>query len=264
MNKIPKYVEIINYYEENIRNGNLKPGDKIDKEIAICKTFNASRMTVNKAMTFLSQNGYIYRISGYGSFVTDDYLNRVAARSKHPSGITDMIEKGGMKAGTELLEYGIVKGKKNPKVAKMLEIGEDDYMHYFKRLRTGDGEPIVISYSYIVYDMLPDFDVKCLDGSFNYYMDKVKHIKRTYGSSQASAVLPDDEQKILFKNRNIALLKQELFWYVDGRPFEVTYHYFAGDKFAVSEEVNLVDDNGKADYQVVTKVERVFNSEQEQ
>ena len=72
----------------------------------------------------------------------------------------------------------------------------------------------------------------------------------------------DEEQKALFKNREIALLKQQLFWYVDGSPFEVTYHYFAGDKFVVSEEVNLVDDNGKSDYQVVNKFERLVNDEE--
>lgn len=242
MNKIPKYVEIINYYEENIRNGNLKPGDKIDREIDICKTFETSRMTVNKAMTFLSQNGYIYRVSGYGSFIIDDYLNHAPNRSEQLSGITAMIEKGGMKAGNELLEYGVIKGKKNREAATMLEIGDDDYMHYFKRLRTGDGEPLVISCSYVAYDMLPDFDIKCLDGSFNEYLYKVKHIKKTLGRIRAQAVLPDDEQKKLFNNRNIAILRQDLFWYVDGRPFEATCNLFAGDKFELGDEVRLKAD----------------------
>jgi len=226
--------------------------------MAICKTFNASRMTVNKAMTFLNQNGYIYRVSGYGTFVTDEYLNRINARSKQPSGIKDMIEKGGMVPGTELLEYGIIKGKKDPEVAKKLGLGEEEYMHFFKRLRTGDGEPIVLSYSYIVFDLMPDFDVKCLEDSFNEYMTKVKNIRRTYGSSMTTAVLPDEEQKTLFKNRDIALLRQELFWYVNDKPFEVTYHYFAGDKFAITEEVNLAGENGELDYQVITKVERIM------
>lgn len=53
----------------DIESGRLKPDEKIPSETQLAKTFSASRMTANRALKELTEEGRIVRIQGVGSFV---------------------------------------------------------------------------------------------------------------------------------------------------------------------------------------------------
>ena len=74
MAKNPKYIEIANYFIEKIRNQEFKVNDPLESEEKLCSQFNVSHMTMAKAMNELSINGYIKRIPGKGTFISDNYL----------------------------------------------------------------------------------------------------------------------------------------------------------------------------------------------
>ena len=137
-----------------------------------------------------------------------------------------------MKPGSELLEYKIIKGKDNKQVAKELNVGNEDFIHYFVRLRTGNGKPVVLSYSYINYSLLPNFDIRCLHDSFNSYIGNLGII-RSSGYTEFSAVLPDKEQAKIVGSTNKALLKQKIFWRYLNRPFEITTHYYLDERMSI-------------------------------
>ena len=50
MSKNPKYIKIMSDLESQIKNNELNPGDQIPTEKNLCEMYNASRMTVNKAI----------------------------------------------------------------------------------------------------------------------------------------------------------------------------------------------------------------------
>jgi GntR family histidine utilization transcriptional repressor len=54
---------------KDIESGNLKPDDRVPSETKLAKIFNASRMTANRALKELTEEGRIVRIQGVGSFV---------------------------------------------------------------------------------------------------------------------------------------------------------------------------------------------------
>ncbi len=54
MGRKAKYLEIENYFIQNIENGNFELNQLIPRETELCDKFGTSRMTVNKAMTNLS------------------------------------------------------------------------------------------------------------------------------------------------------------------------------------------------------------------
>lgn len=54
---------------KDIESGNLKPDDKVPSETQLAKAFNASRMTANRALKELTDEGRIVRVQGVGSFV---------------------------------------------------------------------------------------------------------------------------------------------------------------------------------------------------
>lgn len=54
---------------KDIESGRLKPDDRVPSETQLAKVFNASRMTANRALKELTQEGRIVRVQGVGSFV---------------------------------------------------------------------------------------------------------------------------------------------------------------------------------------------------
>ncbi|MBR4421679.1 MAG: GntR family transcriptional regulator [Erysipelotrichaceae bacterium] len=244
MKKNPKYIEIEQFFIDKIKNGELLPDQQIPSEASLCEQFSASRMTVNKAMTNLSNKGYIRRVPGNGSFVYDRYTDLDTDVIRQHS-ISDEIRSYGMTPGSELLEYKIIQGKDVPQIASELEVKDDEYIHYFLRLRTGDGKPVVLSYTYIVYDLLPSLDIRCLQDSFNTYLNE-QGIKRTSGYTVFSATLPNKEQAEIIGTDNIALLRQKIFWNYRNKPFEITYHYYFDERMSVV--INRNHDDSQDDF----------------
>lgn len=242
MKKKAKYIEIIDYYKNEIENGHLKEGDILPFENEICTQFNVSHMTFTKAMNELAIKGYIHRIPKKGTIVSSAYKKRVKKQLFEVSSITSQIVNAGMKPRSELYKYAILKGKDIPEIAKILSIKENEYIHYFIRLRYADADLICISYTYVSQAIIPTIDITCLEGSFNEYVNKLG-IQRSYGKSEFCATLPSTEQAKIIGNSHIPLLKQTIFWHANNSPFELTYHYFIGEQYSVTQDLRIILDN---------------------
>ena len=55
---------------ERIRSGKIRPGERLPAEKALAEEFDVSRITIQKAMSMLVQDGYIVRRPGRGSFTS--------------------------------------------------------------------------------------------------------------------------------------------------------------------------------------------------
>ena len=67
-----KYETIYKDILANIRNGVLKNGDKVPTEHEIMDQYMVSRITAQRALNYLSENNYVERQPGRGSFVKFD------------------------------------------------------------------------------------------------------------------------------------------------------------------------------------------------
>jgi GntR family histidine utilization transcriptional repressor len=63
------YEKIKKSVVKDIESGKLNPDDKVMSETKLAKFFNASRMTANRALKELTEEGRIVRIQGVGTFV---------------------------------------------------------------------------------------------------------------------------------------------------------------------------------------------------
>jgi DNA-binding transcriptional regulator YhcF (GntR family) len=66
---IPKYLQIADYFREQIENGQLPPGAEIDSERVIAETFGVSRPTATRAIAALRQWNLVSSQPGLGTFV---------------------------------------------------------------------------------------------------------------------------------------------------------------------------------------------------
>lgn len=68
----PLYVQIQEHFKDLILNGELKENDKIPSEKEVMEQFSVSRITVANALMQLAKEGWIYRVPGRGSFVSEE------------------------------------------------------------------------------------------------------------------------------------------------------------------------------------------------
>ncbi|MFA6948602.1 MAG: GntR family transcriptional regulator [Eubacteriales bacterium] len=71
MDKTPKHAAISDYITSLISSGELAAGDRIPKETELAQKFSVSRITVQRAMRTLIENGAVTSIQGSGTYVRD-------------------------------------------------------------------------------------------------------------------------------------------------------------------------------------------------
>ena len=206
MNQRPKYIQIKDCILKDIKNHTLHAGDQIPTESELCERFEVSRMTVNKAISALTSEGYIRRIAGKGSFVTSSLVQK--QYHHQPISFTEDMKSIGLKPGARLLDYRIYRGSElSPEITQRLQAEPDDLIHYFSRIRTGNGIIISISYNYVPCKTIPAIDIACLENSFFEFVKKLGFTGLYTVGFSLCATLPTPEQKKLLEIENEALLK---------------------------------------------------------
>ena len=230
--KESKYRIIEEYILKQIENGELSVGDQIMTEEQLSQMFSFSRMTVNKALNHLNEAGYIKRIPGKGSFVATPVYHK---SSINISSFSEDMKQIGLNAGSKLLTYQVVKASAFPDIRDKLNLNNDDMIHYFIRLRTGNNIPIAISYNYVSANIVSAIDISQLNQSFYGYLDSLG-IMRVAKDMELSAYLPDEQQKQYLQIDNTALLVATHVTYtsVNGRevPFEYCKTCYNGDSYS--------------------------------
>jgi DNA-binding LacI/PurR family transcriptional regulator len=79
----PFYKNIYDFVLDAINTGKLLPGDKVPSEKELCEQFTVSRITSKRALELLTEQGYIIRFPGKGSFVAE----KVREPRKPPRGL---------------------------------------------------------------------------------------------------------------------------------------------------------------------------------
>lgn len=229
-----KYQQIVEYIRHSIDKGEFNTNDQIPTEEELCKKFGFSRMTVNKALAKLADNGYITRVPGKGSFVNGPHVIKDVNEA---FSFTEDMAHIGLVAGSKLISYELIKGSDKPSIAKKLQLDEDDFIHYFVRLRTGNNIPIAISYTYISAKIVPAIDISSLNHSFYEYL-RIIGLNPTVFKHEFKASIPTPKQKKLLQADNIALLCSQHISYtpINGVnvPFEYIETYYNGDTYTYS------------------------------
>lgn len=73
----PQYLKVKTHLREGIASGRWRPGERLPSESELTEQFGVSRMTVNRALRELHQEGMVDRVQGVGSFVAE--LHRIAS-----------------------------------------------------------------------------------------------------------------------------------------------------------------------------------------
>ena len=79
---MPKYMELVEWIQEQIFSKNLLPNQKLYSENELKEMFGFSRQTVRHAIGVLEQEGIVRRVKGSGTYINDIRLLNLERRSK--------------------------------------------------------------------------------------------------------------------------------------------------------------------------------------
>lgn len=226
-----KYHKIASDIKEDILKGNYKPNEQLPFEKEICEKYNASRMTVKKALDLLVAEGLIVKRRGSGSFIkdiTEEEIQNIIEK-KQFLGLTNTSL--GHEVKSKVLDFEIVKA--DEKIASTFKIDIGDFVYFIHRVRYIDGEPIVIEKTYMPISIASDMKLEDVNGSIYNFLQKKLGLKIQSAHSTVRVKKADESDKenlLLMDNETIAEV-EKVVYLENGKAFEYSFTRHRYDKF---------------------------------
>ena len=136
----------------DIESGKLNPDDKVLSETRLAKLFNASRMTANRALKELAEEGRIVRVQGIGTFVARPKPD--AALLEIKSIAKEIADWGGVHS----LEVLVLKNEKiTAKIAQKMDLLPDDRVFHSIIVHKDRGVPVQYTERFVNPQVAPDY-----------------------------------------------------------------------------------------------------------
>lgn len=211
-----------------ITNGHYQEGDLIPKEFDLAEKYQVSRPTIRHAVQDLVNQGYLERRKHVGTIVKQTKIGQEFTHVLQ-SYNSEMSQKG-LIAQTQVLFFK--KEKASAEVAKALDLTENAPVYKLTRLRSADGNPIVLVTTYLPASKLSDFEkIDFTQQSLYQELEKrslpIVHVKRKLevkSADEMTANLLNIEEKVpIFYFHTYGYTKGEV-------PLEYSIAMYRGDE----------------------------------
>jgi GntR family transcriptional regulator len=240
---IPYYIQLIELLKEKISSGEWKPGDQILSEPELCEVYGVSRTVVRQALREIELEGLVIRRKGKGTFVAEPKIDESLAQ-KLTGFYHDMLDRG-LTPVTRVLRQQVVTAPKH--VCEFLKLPQDTQVIEMERLRSINGEPIVLVTSYLPYSLCPT--VATADFSYQSLYDYLENqcsLLIAYGRRYIEAtVAGETEAELLGIEPGDPLLSlNSVSFLEDGTPVEYYHALHRGDRSRFEVELVRVRELG--------------------
>jgi GntR family transcriptional regulator len=223
------YGQIEDWLAEAIGAGRLAPGDRMPAEQDLAAWFGVSRMTLRQALAKLARRGLVTRAVGRrgGTFVAERKLEQDRTTL---AGFSEQLRRHGIQPGARVLFA--TQRPAGPVSAAALGLREGDRVHEVRRIRLGDGRPIVLEQSLFPAAMFPGLLQCRLDGSL-YELLETRFGQRPYRARETLEPVTAGvrEAEALEITEGAPLMLVERIAYArSGEPVEFARDLFRGDR----------------------------------
>lgn len=141
---LPAYGQVKTFIQSHIASGAWKPGDPVPSEAALGAQFGLSRMTVNRALRELADQGLVRRVQGSGSFVAE--LHHISSTLQLRDIHEEVLERGHLHA-TRVLTVEALRG--GAEVARSLGLRSHAKVFHTVLVHLENGLPIQYEDRYV-------------------------------------------------------------------------------------------------------------------
>lgn len=224
-NRVPLYSQIIEVILEAIREGRLRPDDRLPTQEELTRHFGVSLAPVKQALSELEDKGIITRRQGLGTFVRDTTPLREERilYTRIPWFTREMKERG-IAPSSQILALYTLRADEDPETQRELQLGPRDNIVCVKRLRLGDEEPLSVQSSFIAEQRVPGLAQRGLqpDESFTEVLAEEYGLEIAAAQQRIVAASADEEDADLLRVsvRSPLLMILRTSYLKDGQPLE--------------------------------------------
>ena len=207
----------------------LAPGDRMPSEQDLAAWFGVSRMTLRQALAKLARRGLVTRTVGRrgGTFVAERKLEQDRTTL---AGFSEQLRRHGIQPGARVLFA--TQRPAGPVSAAALELPEGDPVHEVRRVRLGDGRPIVLEQSLFPAALFPGLLQCRLDGSL-YELLETRYGQRPHRARESlepvTAGVREAEALEVAEGAPLMLVERVAYAQT-GQPVEFARDLFRGDR----------------------------------
>ena len=153
----PRHQQLKDLIIGRISNGDLRPQDRVPSENELVESMNVSRMTANRALRELTDEGYVDRIAGRGTFVSDF---RARSHVLEVQNIADEITRRGHTHSCEVVRQS--RQHARGEIARALDVEQGTDVFHLLLVHFENANPVQVEDRYVVADFAPE----CIEQDF--------------------------------------------------------------------------------------------------
>jgi len=156
--KMPLYEMVKRHIMDLIHGGEWHVGKRLPSENELVRDLSVSRMTVNRALRDLANEGHVHRISGSGTFIAE---KRSQSHPLHIGDIAEEVINRGHRHTSSLLALEAVQAAAD--LIDRFEIDPPATLYHSLVVHRENNVPIQLEERYVLPDFAPDY----LQGDFS-------------------------------------------------------------------------------------------------
>ncbi len=222
----PRYQQLKDFIIEQISSGELQPSDRVPSENELVESKSVSRMTANRALRELNDEGYVERIAGRGTFVSDF---RSRSHLLEVQNIADEIAGRGHTHSSSVLRQSMQHARGD--IAKALHVKQGTDIFHLLLVHAENNVPIQVEDRYVLASFAPD----CLQQDFeavtpSAYLTGVAPLQEAEQAVRASVPNSAIRQQLNMADDEPSLVVIRRTW-SEGRPVTFARLHHPGSRY---------------------------------
>ena len=225
----PLYLKVKRHILDNIGSGKWAASSRVPSENDIVRSFGVSRMTANRALRELRDEGVLVRIAGVGSFVADRPAH---AHPLEIRGIADEIRQRGHHHRAEIITRERIRAATD--LAEDFGVARNSELYCSVMVHYENDRPVQLEDRYVQPALAPDYlTVDFSTTTPHDYLMKVAPLQEA--EHVLRAVMPDDRtRRLLAMPRDEPCLLMIRRTWTAGRTASVARLYYPGSRYEMS------------------------------
>lgn len=225
----PRYRQVADALQRGIASGDMASHDRLASERTIADRFGLSRMTARQAVELLVHRGVVYRRPGSGTFVSPP---RIAHTLQRLAGFSEQMRRQEIHPSGRVLQMRC-SARIDPAARAGLELPDGEPAWMVRRLRFGDGEPLLLETFWVPRAVCPKLSRHELSESSLYAVMRSRYgidPQTATTSLEPAALDAADARHLGARPGAPAILFTRTTLDAGGRPVEFARDLYRGDR----------------------------------
>ena len=232
---IPLYQQLMEDIKASLAEGKYAPDEKIPSESELSELYHVSRITVRRAVEELCSEGYLVKKQGKGTYVSQPKVMRKITQDKDVMGFSEACRACGMEPGSQVVN--ILRCPARSDEVRFLGLPARAGVVYLQRVRSFDGEPIMLENNFFPYEPFKDLLTSYEDltnASLFDYLERHYGRRPTSTTSCTLEIVRASAEQASF----LDIITGDPMFYMnayfldgEGRPLVIGRQYIVGSRF---------------------------------